>query len=97
MPKYQLARPSWKHNNDSDRVGLAKKYPIEKMYVGKLRRVGQVLMGLCIAHEEKTPSMAIYKNNTWHCFSCNAGNDAIDFYQKLHGVDFKTATEELTK
>jgi DNA primase len=45
----------------------------------------------CPFHNEKTPSMKVYKNNTFHCFGCGADGDVFDFVQKIDGVDFKEA------
>lgn len=36
----------------------------------------------CPFHEDKKPSLLLYpKTNTWHCFGCDKGTDAIDFIQ----------------
>ena len=76
----------------------AKQFPIESMYVGTLKRAGKNLMGLCPFHQEKTPSFVIYlETNTYHCFGCGSSGDSVEFYSKLHEVDFKTALEELSK
>ena len=48
----------------------------------------------CPFHNEKTPSMKIYKTN-FHCFGCGADGDVFDFVQKMEGCDFKTAFREL--
>lgn len=40
-------------------------------------------MLLCPFHEDKTASMKIYEpTNTFHCFSCGASGDQIEFIQK---------------
>lgn len=46
----------------------------------------------CLFHQEKTPSMKIYKDG-YHCFGCGAHGDVIDLYMQVHGVDFKTAVK----
>lgn len=48
----------------------------------------------CPFHNEKTPSMKIYKTN-YHCFGCGADGDIFDFVQKMENCDFKTAFREL--
>lgn len=59
----------------------------------KLNRMGK---GLCPFHNEKTPSFSIKKDdNTWHCFGCGEGGDAIDFVSKIKGKDGKAAAELL--
>ena len=36
----------------------------------------------CPFHDDKTASLQLYpKTNTWHCFGCGKGTDAIDFIQ----------------
>lgn len=49
----------------------------------------------CPFHSEKTPSCVIYKDNSFHCFGCQAhGSNAIDFVMKL-GCNFNDAVKEL--
>ena len=68
------------------------------MYEGRLRQVGKVMMGRCPFHEEKTPSFAIYpENNTWYCFACSSGGDAVTYYMKKTGSNFAQAVEELSR
>jgi len=99
MTPLRIVRPSWNNNQEHlDRIGRAKKFPIEKMYEGKLRKIGRVTVGLCPWHEEDTPSFVVYpENNTWYCFACSVGGDAISFYIKKTGSGFVQAIEELTK
>ena len=56
-------------------------------------------VGLCPFHSEKTPSFQIYQGKTgkwhYHCFGCGAHGDAVDFLQRLHGLDFKGALNHL--
>lgn len=50
----------------------------------------------CIIHNEKTPSMKVYKENRgWHCFGCGANGDVISLVQKIFNIDFKTAIRKL--
>lgn len=87
---YHISIPS---NTDK-----AKEVPIETLYNGNLKPGEKIRMGLCPFHEETTPSFAIYpQTNSWYCFAGCGGGDVITFYMKLHGVDFKTAVEELEK
>lgn len=51
----------------------------------------------CPFHKERTASLALYNDNSFHCYGCQAhGRGAIDFLMKL-GADFRSACEELTK
>ncbi len=81
---------------DTTKLSRAKNHKIESLYIGTLKKTGKVLMGKCLFHKERTGSLAIYPaTNTWHCFANCGGGDAIDFYMKLHNVDFKEALEAL--
>ena len=61
----------------------------------ELRQSGNRHLGLCPIHREKTPSFFVFPNNRWRCFGCNEGGDAVDFTQKVYGLDFKGALEHL--
>lgn len=89
-------KTSFKKPENDTKIEKAKQFPIESMYSGSLKKTGHVLMGKCLFHQDDTPSLAIYPDtNTFYCFSCGLGGDAIAFYMKLHAVDFKTAVEDL--
>ena len=61
-----------------------------------LKKNGTRLSCCCPFHEEKTPSFFVNTNtNTWHCFGCGEGGDAIAFVQKKEGIDFITAVRKL--
>ena len=52
--------------------------------------------GLCPFHADKHPSFKINRDTqTFHCFSCGAHGDVIDFIQKLHNLSFKDALKYL--
>lgn len=51
----------------------------------------------CPFHSDKTPSLQLYKNNTWYCFSCGAGRDTIDFIMKREDMNFTEAVNYLLK
>jgi len=80
-------------------VQKARKYPIENLYTGELKRTGKILMGVCPFHTEDTGSFMIYpETNSWFCFgACREGGDVIKFYRKLHNCTFKTAIKELSQ
>jgi hypothetical protein len=95
---YGIKIISSSENHNNYQLNSAKKFPIEKLYQGKLRRTGKVMMGLCPFKEENTPSFAIYpENNTWHCFSCGLSGDSISFYMYQNDCDFITAIKELNE
>lgn len=53
----------------------------------KINRAG---FGACPFHNEKTPSMKVYKDS-YHCFGCDASGDIFSFTQRINHCDFKTA------
>jgi hypothetical protein len=62
-----------------DQIQQARDVPIEDLITTK--RINK--MWCCPFHEEDTPSFHIYKENSWHCFGCQAhGKNAIDFVLK---------------
>ncbi len=57
---------------------------------------GNRLSCCCPLHNEKTPSFFLNVNtNTWHCFGCGEGGDAIKFIQKKLGYTFIDAVKYL--
>lgn len=86
--------PSFKFSDTE--IQIAKDYPIEDLYKGKLRKSGKRLFGLCPFHEERTPSFYIFENNNWHCFgACNSGGDSISFLMKQENIGFVGAVRRL--
>lgn len=64
---------------------IARKYGIKVNKSGFCR---------CIFHNEKTPSMKLYKDS-FYCFSCQKSGDIFSFVQQINGIDFKTAYQSL--
>lgn len=61
-----------------------------------LRRAGSNLKGLCPFHSEKTPSFTVYPaENSFYCFGCGVGGDAITFIRKRENLDYPDAVEFL--
>jgi DNA primase len=51
---------------------------------------------LCPFHNEKTPSFIVSRDRqTFKCFGCNKGGDAITFLEEYEGLDFKEALQKL--
>jgi len=68
---------------------------VVRRYVA-LRPGGGRQMGLCPFHQEKTPSFSVNEaEGFFYCFGCQAGGDVIDFYQRVNGLEFKDALEQL--
>lgn len=49
----------------------------------------------CPLHHEKTPSLKLYQNGTWHCFGCGKGGSSIDLMAQLYGLDALGAVRRL--
>lgn len=61
-----------------------------------LKRRGATLVGLCPFHNEKTPSLTVYPaTQSFYCFGCGAGGDAITFVKKIENLDYLDAVKTL--
>ena len=61
-----------------------------------LKRAGSNMNGLCPFHSEKTPSFTVFsKSNSFYCFGCGAGGDAISFIMRAENLDYPSAVEFL--
>ena len=50
----------------------------------------------CFSHNEKTPSMKVYKGNGgYHCFGCGAHGSIIDFVMQYFGLSFQDAISKI--
>ena len=62
----------------------------------QLRRRGRTLTGLCPFHNEKTPSFTVYpESQSFYCFGCGAGGDAITFMRRIENLDYVEAVKQL--
>jgi DNA primase len=62
----------------------------------KLERSGKNFLGLCPFHGEKKPSFVVYpETQSFYCFGCGKGGDAIHFIQLLTGESFLETIERL--
>ncbi len=62
----------------------------------QLKRAGRTYKGLCPFHSEKTPSFVVYPDNqSFYCFGCGAGGDAITFVKKINNLDYVEAVKLL--
>ncbi|WP_102050310.1 DNA primase [Pygmaiobacter massiliensis] len=62
----------------------------------QLRHRGRTYTGLCPFHSEKSPSFVVYpENQSFYCFGCGAGGDAITFVKQINNVDYIEAVKLL--
>lgn len=63
-----------------------------------LKRRGATLVGLCPFHNEKTPSFTVYPaTQSFYCFGCGSGGDAITFLKKIENLDYLDAVKTLAQ
>lgn len=63
-----------------------------------LKRRGSTSVGLCPFHNEKTPSFTVYpETQSFYCFGCGAGGDAVSFLRKIENLDYSDAVKALAE
>lgn len=85
---------------DSFLLELKYRADIEQLIGGylQLKRRGRNLTGLCPFHSEKTPSFTVYpENQSFYCFGCGSGGDAISFVRKAENLDYMEAVRFLAQ
>ena len=61
-----------------------------------LRRAGYSWKARCPFHNEKTPSFHVNPaRQSFHCFGCNVGGDAVKFVMMFENLDYPTALRRL--
>ena len=70
-----------------------------KFFIPSLKENGKVqAIGLCPFHDDHHPSLSVNLDNGYfNCFACKEKGDIFTFYQKIKGVDFKTAFKEIAE
>lgn len=62
----------------------------------QLKHKGRLYGGLCPFHSEKSPSFYVYPDTqSFYCFGCGAGGDAITFAKKINSIDYPEAVKLL--
>ena len=63
-----------------------------------LKKRGNTYVGLCPFHNEKTPSFTVYPaTQSFYCFGCGAGGDAVTFIKKIENLDYTDAVKSLAQ
>ncbi len=62
----------------------------------QLRRAGNAWKACCPFHNEKTPSFSVNPaRQTFHCFGCGVGGDAVKFLMMFENLDDPTALRRI--
>ncbi len=63
-----------------------------------LKRTGGNMVGLCPFHSEKSPSFTVYtRDNSFYCFGCGVGGNAVTFLRRMENLEFEDAVEALAR
>ncbi len=63
-----------------------------------LKRAGSNFNGSCPFHSEKTPSFTVFPSTqSFYCFGCGAGGDAITFIMRMENLDYISAVRLLAE
>ena len=63
-----------------------------------LKRAGSNFNANCPFHSEKTPSFTVFPaTQSFYCFGCGAGGDAISFVMRMENLDYLTAIRTLAE
>ncbi len=84
--------------SDEFLTDLRSKIDIEDLIAryAEVRGRGRTPVCLCPFHNEKTPSFVIYKDTqSYYCFGCGAGGDAITFIRMIENLDYTEAVRFL--
>jgi len=65
-----------------------------EMYGFQPNRAGFIC---CPFHMEKTPSLKLYPDGSWHCFGCGASGTVIDFVSKLFDLSPLDAVRKINQ
>lgn len=62
----------------------------------ELKKQGRLAKGLCPFHSEKTASFTVYPDTqSYYCFGCGKGGDAITFVREIENLDYLEAVKFL--
>ena len=63
-----------------------------------LKRAGSNYNGSCPFHSERTPSFTVFPSTqSFYCFGCGAGGDAITFVMRMENLDYISAVRVLAE
>lgn len=81
---------------DFDAIRRAHPLEAEVAKMLPLRRSGGNKVAVCPFHPDKNPSLVLFKDQTYHCFGCQAHGDVIDFIAGTQHLNTSEAIRFLT-
>ena len=83
-----------------DTDALKRVHPVADVVAGygiALRPQGRALVGRCPFHEDGgRPNLHVYPDSdSWYCYRCSIGGDALAFVMRLEGLTFRAAAARL--
>ena len=80
-------------------VEAARRVPILEL-AGRLGlqpvRQGRQWLARCPLHDDRRPSLRLDPTKgVWHCFPCGEGGDGISLFQRVRGLSFPEAVQQL--
>lgn len=83
--------------NREEDVQKMRELDISEFTFCKLKKMSKGYQTNCIFHNDHNPSCMIYPGKGYHCFSCGANGNAIDWCMQEFGLNFQQATEYLLR
>ncbi len=63
-----------------------------------LKKKGKNFLGLCLFHQEKTPSFSVSpEKGVYHCFGCGKGGDVFNFVMEVEHLSFPETLRYLAR
>lgn len=77
---------------------IRRDYPLEATVAKMLplRRSGSNKLAVCPFHPDKSPSLVLYRDQSYHCFGCGAHGDVIDFIAGTQRLSISESIRHLT-
>ena len=77
---------------------IRRDYPLDQI-VGRtlrLKKAGANKAAVCPFHPDRSPSLVLYPDDTYHCFGCGAHGDVIDYVAGTENISISEAIRHLT-
>jgi len=85
-----FSRTSFRKFPDKPKADIVEIY--RRLVGGEIKISYRAILVKCCFHEEKTPSLALYRDTqSFYCFGCGKSGDIYSFVQGIKHCDFKEA------